>query len=244
MVSSVLTFHGVTRTYPGGAGVVDLTFRLEPGEIVALIGLNGAGKTTLMRLALGMLRPQHGSVRLFGHPLAALPAADWNEVGALIEVPLAYPELTVAENLSLARRLRGGAASSLEDTLDTWQLDLVTDRRFRTLSLGNRQRVGLAAAFQHDPALVVLDEPSNALDPASVLLLREQLQRRAHRGTAALISSHHLDEVSRIADRVLLMNAGRLIGTLEATGEDLERVFFERIRADDEHRRRMDDVAR
>src|SRR5699024_10303011 len=97
-------------------------------------------------------------------------------------------------------------------------------------------RVGLAVALQHDPRLIVLDEPSNALDPASVILQREQLIRRAHEGAATLVSSHHLDEVSRIADRVLLMNAGRLIGELDTTGSDLERVFFERIRLDDEQR--------
>ena len=88
--------------------------------------------------------------------------------------------------------------------------------------------------MQHDPRMIVLDEPSNALDPASVILLREQLSQRARDGAAILVSSHHLDEVARIADRVLLMNAGRLIGELDTTGHDLERAFFERIRQDDE----------
>ena len=95
------------------------------------------------------------------------------------------------------------------------------------------RRLGLAAAMYHDPTLIVLDEPSNALDPASVLLLREQLTRRAADGAAILVSSHRLDEVSRIADRVLLLNAGRLIGQLDTSGADLERAFFERIREDD-----------
>ena len=87
--------------------------------------------------------------------------------------------------------------------------------------------------MQHDPRLIVLDEPSNALDPASVILLRDELQRRAAAGAAILVTSHHLDEVARIADRVLLMNAGRLIGALDTRGPDLERAFFERIRDDD-----------
>lgn len=214
----------------------DLTFGVEPGEIVALIGLNGAGKTTLMRLALGMLRPQQGSVRILDRLLDAVSADAWAQVGALIEVPLAYPELTVQQNLRVACLLHGGAPGRVDDSLEAWKLGPVEDRRFRRLSLGNRQRVGLAAALQHDPRLVVLDEPSNALDPASVILLREQLTRRAREGAAILVSSHHLDEVSRIADRVLLMNAGRLIGDLDTTGNDLERAFFERIRRDDEHR--------
>ncbi|WP_319020897.1 ABC transporter ATP-binding protein [Brevibacterium sp. FME37] len=232
----MLTFDAVTREFRSGACVTELTFTVEPGEIVALIGLNGAGKTTLMRLALGMLRPQQGTIRALGQPLDALPADSWAHVGALIEVPLAYPELTVRKNLHIACCLHQADPECVQDSIEMWRLDPVAHRRFRHLSLGNRQRVGLAAALQHDPRLVVLDEPSNGLDPASVILLREQLIRRARAGAAVLISSHHLDEVVRIADRVLLMNAGRLIGELDAAGYDLERVFFERIRRDDEKR--------
>lgn len=232
----MLDFENVCRRFRGGAGVGDLRFRVDPGEIVALIGLNGAGKTTLMRLALGMLRPQRGVVRLLGQPLESLPNATWAQVGALIEVPPAYPELTVRANLRIACLLHGAASARVAESLEAWKLESLADRRFRRLSLGNRQRVGLAAALQHDPRLIVLDEPSNALDPASVILLREQLMRRARDGAAILVSSHHLDEVSRIADRVLLMNAGRLIGELDTTGPDLERTFFERIRVDDERR--------
>lgn len=234
----MLAFDGVSRVFRGGAGVTNLTFDIESGEIVALIGLNGAGKTTLMRLALGMLRSQRGAVSVLGYPLNTVPRDAWVQVGALIEVPLAYPELSVRKNLHIACLLREANPDRVKDSLSAWQLDPVADRRFRRLSLGTRQRVGLAAAMQHDPSLIVLDEPSNALDPASVILLREQLVRRAQQGAAILVSSHHLDEVSRIADRVLLMNAGRLIGELDTTGHDLERAFFERIRQDDEQRQR------
>ena len=229
-------FADVGFKFRGGAGVAGLTFHVEPGEIVALIGLNGAGKTTLMRLALGMLRPHTGEVRMFDRPLAVLPTALWAHVGALIEVPLAYPELTVRENLHIAYLLHGGAPQCVDNSVEVWKLGPVVNRRFRHLSLGNRQRVGLSAALQHNPQLIILDEPSNALDPASVISLREELTRRAREGAAILVSSHHLDEVSRIADRVLLMNTGRLIGELDTTGSDLERTFFERIRRDDEHR--------
>lgn len=230
----MLAFENVSRVFPGGAGVTDLTFAIASGEIVALIGLNGAGKTTLMRLALGMLRPQTGTVRVLGNPLDEVPAPVWAHVGALIEVPLAYPELTVRKNLRLAALLHEAGPECVQDAIEAWRLLPVADRRFRHLSLGNRQRVGLAAAMQHDPRLIVLDEPSNALDPASMILLREELIRRAREGASILVSSHHLDEVARVADRVLLMNAGRLIGSLDTTGHDLERAFFERIRRDDE----------
>ena len=233
----MLEFSRVGYRFPGGDGVADLTFAVRPGEVVALIGLNGAGKTTLMRLGLGMLRAQHGEVRLFGHPLNRMPTESWAQVGVLIETPLAYPEISVVENLRIASLLHHGSPGQPDQAMETWQLSALSRRRVRRLSLGNKQRVGLAAAMQHDPSLIILDEPTNALDPASVILLREQLLDRAENGAAVLVSSHHLDEVARIADRVLLINAGRLIGELDTTGPDLERTFFDRIRIDDDNRR-------
>ncbi|WP_193073036.1 ABC transporter ATP-binding protein [Brevibacterium sp. FME37] len=230
----MLEFADVDFQFRRGSGVSDLSFHVDPGEVVAVIGLNGAGKTTLMRLALGMLRPDAGSVRLFGALIADASAASWALVGALIEVPLAYPELTVEENLRISCRLHGGDPARVEAALDTWKLTSLAGRRFRRLSLGNRQRTGLAAALQHHPKMIVLDEPSNALDPASVIMLRKELALRAKHGAAILVSSHHLDEVARVADRVLLMNRGRLLGQLDTTGADLERAFFDRIAEDDE----------
>lgn len=231
-----LEVHGVTRTFRGGAGVFDLDLSIAPGEIVALVGLNGAGKTTLMRLSLGMLRPVSGEVRVLGHPIARTPAAAWARVGHLVEMPLAYPELTARQNLEAAARLRGADVAGVETALRRWLLGAYADRPARRLSLGNRQRVGLAAALQHAPDLIVLDEPTNALDPAGVLVLRDALVERADAGAAVLVSSHHLDEVSRIAHRIVVMNGGRLIGELTPGEPELERVFFERVRADDAQR--------
>lgn len=233
----MLEFAEVGHRFSGGDGVANLSCTINPGEVVALVGLNGAGKTTLMRLGLGMLRPDRGVIRIFGHPSTRMPVKRWAEVGAFVDVPLSYPELTVAENLHIASLLHHGTSDQPEQAMATWNLTALSRRRFRRLSLGNRQRVGLAAAMQHDPRLIVLDEPTNSLDPASVILLREQILQRAQLGAAVLVSSHHLDEVTRIADRVLLMNAGRLIGELDTSATDLERVFFERIRADDEERK-------
>lgn len=238
----MLVLDDVSREFRGGGGVTGLKLEATAGEIVALVGLNGAGKTTLMRLALGMLIPQQGTVRVFGRPLDELPSAEWSRVGALVETPVAYPELTAKENLHIACLLRQADPHKVDHSLETWGLGAVAQRRFRRLSSGNRQRVGLAAALQHHPELILLDEPSSALDPASVILLREQLTHRADNGAAILVSSHHLDEVARIADRVLLVNRGRLIGQLDNAGPDLERAFFERIRIDDEQRRANGEV--
>ncbi len=232
----MLRLDGVGRAFRGGGGVHGLDLHVAAGEVVALVGLNGAGKTTGMRLSLGMLRPDRGSVRVLGHPVTRLPAQGWRDVGALVDSALAYPELTVRENLRAAALLRGTAPALVTAALEEWGLQPVADRRLRRLSLGNRQRVGLAAALQHLPRLVVLDEPSTALDPASVIVLRDHLTRRARDGAAVLVSSHHLDEVARIADRIVVVNAGRVVGELDPAGHDLERAFFDRVLADDAQR--------
>lgn len=115
----------------------------------------------------------------------------------------------------------------------------VAGRRYRRLSRGTQQRVGLAAALQHRPRLLVLDEPSTALDPASVVVLRNHLTRREREGAAVLVSSHHLDEVARVADRIVVVNGGRVVGELDPAGRDLERTFFDRVLADDMRRREV-----
>ena len=156
----------------------------------------------------------------------------------MVEQPLAYAELTARGNLEIAARLHGiepGRVAGLVDhAIEEFDLGRYAPVRTSRLSLGNRQRVGLAAAlFGADPAVVVLDEPTNALDPAGVILLRESLLRRAAAGAGILVSSHHLDEVARVADRITVINDGRAIGSLDPDGVDLERAFFDLVLGDD-----------
>jgi ABC-2 type transport system ATP-binding protein len=223
--------------YSATAGVrgVDLTVR--PGEIHALVGLNGAGKTTLMRLLLGMLRPDTGTVHLDGHDIQTVNSTVWRQVGHVVDHPLAYDDLDTATNLAVAAVLHGVPRDQVADTVrravDELDLARYTGVRGRALSQGNRQRLGLAAALLHRPTVVVLDEPTNALDPAGVILLRETLLRRADEGAGVLVSSHHLDEVARVADRIAVLNHGRLIGSLDPAGVDIERAFFALVHADD-----------
>ncbi|WP_114558195.1 ABC transporter ATP-binding protein [Desertihabitans aurantiacus] len=215
----------------------DVDLGVLPGEIHALIGFNGAGKSTLMRAALGMLRPRAGAVHLFGVRVGDADAAVWERVGHLIDTPFVYPELTVRENLWAAARLHGVPISEVSAAVDhvIAELELAprASRRASTLSLGNRQRVGLASALVHRPRLLVLDEPTNALDPSGVVLLRGLLLDAVRAGAAALISSHHLDEVARIADRVTVIHAGAIVGELDPHGVDLERAFFAMVHAAD-----------
>jgi ABC-2 type transport system ATP-binding protein len=237
-MTSAIAARGLTRHFADGAGIADVDLDVAHGEIVALVGLNGAGKSTLMSLLLGMLRPQAGSASIDGVDVRRAGRTVWARVGHLVDAPLAYPELTVRANLELNARLRGApdARALAARALTDFRLDAYRERRMRTLSLGNGQRVGLAAALQHDPEVIVLDEPTNGLDPAGVILLRERLVARAAAGAGILVSSHHLDEVARIADRIVAVNAGRMIGELDPHAAELERVFFEHVRVDDERR--------
>jgi ABC-2 type transport system ATP-binding protein len=233
---SRLVVRGVSRTFRGGAGIHDVDLTVEAGQIHAIVGLNGAGKTTLMRVAFGMLRADSGTVTLDGFDLRAAPRELWTGVGHLIEHPLAYGELTGRDNLLLAARLHGAgrrAPAIVDAAIAEFGLEQYRGIRVRAMSLGNKHRVGLAAALQHDPGIVVLDEPTNALDPAGVIRLREALERRAAAGAGILVSSHHLDEVSRIADVITVINRGRVIGTLPAGGAELERAFFDILHRDD-----------
>ncbi len=222
---------GLIRTFPGGAGVHGIDLDVGDGEVHALVGLNGAGKTTLMRLLLGMLRPDSGTVAV-GVP--------WSGVGHTVGEPFGYPDLTTVANLTVAARLRGVPRAKVDEVVEAGMADLGIDayagRRARALSQGNRQRLNLAAALQHKPRVLVLDEPTSALDPRGVILLRRALLRCAADGAGVLVSSHHLDEVARVADRITVINHGEVIGMLDPGGKDLERDFFALVLADDESR--------
>lgn len=233
-----LVVRGVTRAFSARSGVHDLDLDVAAGEIHALVGLNGAGKTTLLRLVLGMLRPAAGSIRIGGRDVGAAGASTWGRVGHLVGGPIAYGELDTRTNLALAARLHGvprrEVTHLVERALTELALDDYADVRACDLSDGNRRRLGLVAALLHDPDVIVLDEPTSTLDPAGVVLLRKALLSRARAGAAILVSSHHLDEVARVAGRITVLNRGRVIGSLDPHGIDLERTFFALVHADDE----------
>ncbi|MGB7450268.1 MAG: ABC transporter ATP-binding protein [Ornithinimicrobium sp.] len=233
--TAALRCRHLVKRFAGEVAVDDVDLRVDPGEVVALVGLNGAGKTTLMRMVLAMCRPDSGGATVFGCSVATAGREQWRRVGHMIETPFAYPELTTLENVWASARLHGlsrqkspHAAARIIDRLD---LGAYAGRRACALSQGNRQRLGLASAMVHSPRLLVLDEPTNALDPGGVVLLRDLVRSAAREGTAILVSSHHLDEVARVADRVEVIHRGRLIGELAPGGSDLEHAFFEMAHA-------------
>src|SRR6476469_1992958 len=224
-----LTCRAVVKRYRDLTALDGLDLSIAPGEVLAVVGFNGAGKTTLMRVALGMCRADAGQVTILGADLAS-GEPDWSRVGHLIDYRFGYPELTVTENLYAAARLHRlahqPAQVAVTAAIEHCALAPWATRRAGTLSDGNRQRLGLAAAVLPQPALLILDEATSALDPSGVVLLRDLVAELATAGTAWLVSSHHFDEVARVADRVSVVHAGRVVGELDPTGHDLERSFF------------------
>jgi ABC-2 type transport system ATP-binding protein len=209
----------LTKRYGELVAVDQVSLRIAPGEIYALLGLNGAGKTTTIRMLLGMVRPTSGRMSLLGMPVRPRERAVWSRVGYLVETPSAYPELTVEENLAVAARLRGLAdrRRAVRDVIGLLGLSPYAGQRARTLSLGNAQRLGLAKALVHQPDLLVLDEPANGLDPAGVAEVRDLLHELAReRGITVLLSSHILTEVARQATRIGVIDGGRLVREFEA----------------------------
>jgi ABC-2 type transport system ATP-binding protein len=209
---------GLSKTYGAVKAVDSVELRVGRGEIYGFLGLNGAGKTTTIRALLGMIRPSAGSVRVLGGAVGPYGRGPWRRVGHMVERPSAYPELTVRENLEIARRLQGVAdPGATRRAIGLLDLGEYADRRAGTLSTGNLQRLGLARALLHEPELVILDEPANGLDPAGVVEIRGLLAGLAReKGVTVFMSSHILTEVDRLATRIGIIHKGRLIEELEA----------------------------
>ena len=190
-----------------------------------------------MQMLLGMVRPTSGTALIGGMDVQAAGPEVWRRVGCLIETPFAYPELKVRENILAAALLHGVDRDRIDvevaRVVDEFGLGHWEHRRSRVLSLGNRQRLGLASSLIHRPSILVLDEPANALDPAGVVFIRDLLRGSAAAGTAVLVSSHHLDQLARVAHHITVLHRGRIVGALDPAGVDLERQFFDQVYGDD-----------
>jgi ABC-2 type transport system ATP-binding protein len=201
--------RALTRLFPGGQGVRELDLEVPAGAIYGFLGPNGAGKTTGIRLLLGLLRADAGRVELFGEALDARRLA-LRHVGALVESPSLYRHLSGRDNLEVTRRLLGAPRARIDAVLR--RVDLVADahRRVREYSLGMRQRLAIALALLGEPRLLVLDEPSNGLDPAGIVDLRGLLRGLAAEGITVFVSSHLLSEIELVATHVGVLQSGRL----------------------------------
>ncbi|WP_020616368.1 ABC transporter ATP-binding protein [Paenibacillus daejeonensis] len=210
--TSAIQLEHVSKSFGNYQAVRNLSLDVKRGEVIGFLGLNGAGKTTTIKMLLSLLKPSSGTIHLLGSKVDTGNYKLWEKVGYLEEATF-YPDLTVTENLEIARRMhlladRGAVARVIQ------QLDLGAhqDKPAKALSLGNKQRLGLAKAMLHDPEVLILDEPINGLDPASVVEIRELLlDLSCNRGVTILISSHMLEELSKLVDRISIMHKGQLI---------------------------------
>jgi ABC-2 type transport system ATP-binding protein len=207
----------LSKSYGEVQAVNSVNLRVRRGEIYGFLGLNGAGKTTTIRALLGMIRPSAGIVRVLDQAVGPHGRGPWARVGHLVENPSAYPELTVRENLEIARRLHGlQESSATARVIERLGIAPYAGRKAGTLSTGNLQRLGLARALLHEPELLILDEPANGLDPAGVVEIRELLESLAReKGVTIFMSSHILTEVDRLATRIGIIHMGRLIEELD-----------------------------
>ncbi len=213
---NVISITALSKRYGSITAVDGITMRVGEGEIHGFLGLNGAGKTTLIRMLLGMVRPSEGAVQLFGMPVNA--AFDrWNDVGYLVETPFAYPGLSVYDNLRVFQELRRLKDRTVIDAvIDRLGLGRYRHQKAVQLSLGNRQRLGLAKALMHKPRLLILDEPINGLDPEGIVEVRQLLKELAAQGSTIFLSSHIIGELAKVSTRLSIIHEGRLVTELDS----------------------------
>ncbi|WP_447003453.1 alpha/beta fold hydrolase [Saccharothrix isguenensis] len=208
-----LVIENLTKSYPGGlTAVKELSFRVEHGQVLGLLGPNGAGKTTTLRMLMGLIRPTEGGIRVFGHRVS--PGAPvLSRIGSFVEGSGFLPHLSGAENLRLywAATGRPPEQAHVEEALEIAGLGNAVNRRVRTYSQGMRQRLAIAQAMLGLPDLLVLDEPTNGLDPPQIHQMREVLRRYAAAGRTVLVSSHLLAEVEQTCSHVVVMHKGKLV---------------------------------
>lgn len=207
---AAITTDRLTKIFSSSTTAVDhVNITVEEGEVYGLLGRNGAGKSTLMGMLLGLLEPTSGSFQIFGRSGSRARAA--SDVGALIESPAFYPFLSARRNLEVVARYCGASAKDVGIALERVGLDDVAGRRFSRFSLGMKQRLGVAAAILGDPALVILDEPTNGLDPQAITQMRELIRSLRSEGRTVLLSSHILAEVEQVVDRVAIIANGAVV---------------------------------
>lgn len=232
----MLTLSGVDKSYGGRRVLDDITFDVHPGRLTGFVGGNGAGKTTTMRIVLGVLARDGGSVTLDG---TELTAADRRSFGYMPEERGLYPKMKVLEQIVYLARLHGYSRAEATERsralLEELGLGERLDDKIETLSLGNQQRAQIAAALVHEPRVLILDEPFSGLDPLAVDVVADVLQRRAADGAAVLFSSHQLDVVERLCDDLVIIAGGtiRAAGSRDALREQHSTKRYELVSAAD-----------
>jgi len=233
--SMILELENVTKLYKNGRGVEDISFTLAPGEVLGMLGPNGSGKTTTMKAIMGLLHVTSGNIRVCGVDAIAQHEKAVQNVGCLIESPALYEYTTVERNLQMAARFYNHVDSErVNEVLRMVEMDKFKNDKITSLSLGMRQRVGLAGALLSSPALLILDEPANGLDIEGMIYVRDVVKYAADNGSAVLISSHLANEIQQCATKVAVIYGGKMLDlkSLDDILEDsgtLEEFFLELV---------------
>lgn len=212
MKDLVISTNNLTKKYKKNTSVDGINLNMQRGEIYGFLGPNGAGKTTTIRMLLGLIKPTKGFIQIFGQNLKQNRIGILQRVGSLVESPSYYGNLTGFENLEIVRRLRGLPEKRVHEVLEVVRLNKVSNRLAKEYSLGMKQRLGIATALLSNPDLLILDEPTNGLDPAGIQEIRELIKELPKKqGMSVLISSHLLSEIDQMATQVGIINEGKLI---------------------------------
>ncbi|PEK64976.1 ABC transporter ATP-binding protein [Bacillus pseudomycoides] len=232
---SIVRVEQLTKRIGSKTLVENISFEVKKGEVVGLLGPNGAGKTTLMRMMVGMIRMTEGEVWIDGQSVKQKFESTAAKIGAVIENPEFYPFLSGYENLAYFGRMNGNVTEDrIDEVVQLLGMGQVIDRKVKAYSLGMRQRLGIAQALIHNPDVLILDEPTNGLDPNGIHEMRMYINKIAHeQGKAVLVSSHLLSEVELMCDRVIIIQHGKYVATQnikQAESLEMETIH---IRVDD-----------
>lgn len=217
-MTSVIQYSSVSKHFGDVSAVKNISFHVEPGQVVGFVGPNGAGKTTTISMMLGFIRPTHGTIKLFGDHLTYPENAhkSHRKIGYAAGDMALFDNLTGEQYLKFMSH-RFGCEHIVRERLDK-RLSPQLNKRLKTLSRGNKQKIALIAALQHDPELIIMDEPTSGLDPLMQETFLDIIREEANRGATVFMSSHILSEVARACDRVLFMKKGRIV-TDDTTSE-------------------------
>ena len=208
----IIQTEGLTKRFGKDIAVDGLNMRVPKGEVYGFLGPNGAGKTTTLRMLLGLMKPTSGKIHIFHQNLKTARISILKKVGSLIENPSYYPHLTAYENLEVLRKVLDAPKARIHEVLEIVRLSDAANKKVKGFSLGMKQRLGIAAALLNSPELLILDEPTNGLDPSGIIEIRELIKRLpAEYGMTILISSHLLAEIDQIATTVGVIAKGKLI---------------------------------
>ena len=228
MRDNILETNDLTKKFSGQLAVNDVSLQIKRNSVYGLLGPNGAGKSTTLKMILGLLRPTKGQIFFDGEPWKRGHLA---HIGSLIESPALYGNLTATENLLVHTKLLGVPKDKIYDVLETVDLKDTGHKLVSQFSLGMKERLGIAIALLNTPELLILDEPTNGLDPVGIQELRELIETFPQRGMTVILSSHILSEVEQVVDEIGIINNGKLMFQGKPdTNEDLEQFFMKVVK--------------